>query len=205
MLLIAEEIRKNIFYREALSAVVTTCSQVCMPCSHRCQCWFQDDWLAGLKSLLFTSLRADYGHNVNTGFWRVHTSVTAPYLWPEAGEVKGQPRSSQWAWRNLHSPSCNCLLQWMYVHRNSSTDSGFCYRRYTARWCAPVWNHSSRSVHKVAAGRLKTMTLLGFDTDRSLSVYKNVWKKLSKWRCVCWCGFIQKIKLRLIFYIDHFV
>lgn len=128
-------------------------------------------WLARrVEKSPFTSLRADYGHNVNTGFWRVHTSVTAPYLWPKAGEVKGQARSSQWAWLNLHGPSLNCLLQWMSVHWNSSTDLGLCYRRYTARWCAPVWNHSSRSVIKVATGRLKTMTLLGFDTARILSV-----------------------------------
>ncbi len=143
-----------------------------MPCSHRCQCWFQDDWLAGLKSLLFTSLKADYGDNVNTGFWRVHTSVTAPYLWPKAGEVKGQPRSSQWAWLNLHIPSRNCLLQWMSVHRNSSNRLGpLLQKTYCSLMCV-VWNHSSRSVLKVATGRLKTMTLLGFDTARILSGYR---------------------------------
>jgi len=30
--------------------------------------------------------------------------VTAPNLWPEAGEVRGQPLSSQRAWLNLHRP-----------------------------------------------------------------------------------------------------
>lgn len=126
-----------------------------MPCSHRCQCWFQDDWLAGLKSLLFTSLKADYWHNVNISFWGVHTSMTAPYLWPEAAEVKGQPLSSQRAWLNLHSPRRNCPLQWMSTNQNSSTDLSFCYSRYFAHRCPPVWNNSSQSVLKEVAGRLQ--------------------------------------------------
>lgn len=173
---------EKIFHRAALSAAVTTCSQVCMPCSHRSQCWFQDDWLAGLKSLFFTSLRADYGHNVNTGFWRVHTSVTAPYLWPEAGEVKGQPLSSQWAWLNLHRPSRNCPAS--VDGRKSEVQQT--WTSATADILLADMHNRSKIIHlslcsKYSSWKMKTMTLLGFDTARSLSVCTSIANMIKAW------------------------
>lgn len=78
-----------------LSTAPTKSSQVCTPCSLEEPVIISWRLPRRLESLLFTPSEADYQHNVNTGFWRVHTSVRAAYLRPEAGEVKGRLLSSQ--------------------------------------------------------------------------------------------------------------